>query len=49
MQRGDYAGAAEQLRSFLKYQPTGSEAEAARGMLEQTQQRIASGTAPEPK
>ena len=49
MQRGDYAGAAEQLRVFLKYQPTGSEAEAARGMLGQMQQRIASGPAPEQK
>ncbi|MGB9103589.1 MAG: tetratricopeptide repeat protein [Terriglobales bacterium] len=49
MQRGDYAGAAEELRVFLKYQPTGSEAEAARGMLGQTEQRIASGPAPGPK
>ena len=49
MQRQDYAGAAEQLRVFLKYQPTGSEAEAARGMLVQTEQRIASGPAAGPK
>jgi tetratricopeptide (TPR) repeat protein len=49
MQRGDYAGAAEELRLFLKYRPTGTEAEAARAMLEQTQQKIASGPAPGPK
>ena len=39
MQRGDYAGAAEQLRSFLKYQPTGAEADAAREMLAETESR----------
>lgn len=49
MQRGNYAGAAEELRVFLKYQPTGTEAESARKMLEQTEQRIASGEAPGPK
>ena len=47
LQRGDNAGAAAQLRSFLKYSPAGKEADAAREMLDQTQ-KIAT-TAPPPK
>jgi tetratricopeptide (TPR) repeat protein len=49
MHRGDDAGAAEELRLFLKYETTGKEAEAARAMLEHAQQSVASGPAPEPK
>jgi Tfp pilus assembly protein PilF len=48
-QRGDYAGAAEQLRSFLQYATADAEADAAREMLAQTQQKIAAGPAPQPK
>ena len=44
-QRGDYAGAAEQLRSFLKYAPAGAEADAAREMLAHTEERLASAAA----
>ena len=41
MQRGDYAGAAEQLRSFLNHEPSGAEADAARDMLTRTESRLA--------
>ena len=41
MQRGDYAGAAEQLRSFLNHAPPGAEADEARGMLAGTESRLA--------
>jgi tetratricopeptide (TPR) repeat protein len=49
MERQDYAGSAEELRVFLQYEPTGREAEAAREMLAQTQQKIASGLSTPPK
>jgi tetratricopeptide (TPR) repeat protein len=49
LERQDYAGSAEQLQSFLKWQPAGADADAAREMLAKTQQKIASGPAPEPK
>jgi tetratricopeptide (TPR) repeat protein len=45
LQRGDYGGAAEHLRSFLKYTPTGADADAARELLERTEQRTATGPA----
>ncbi len=48
VRRGDNAGAAAQLQSFLKYSPTGKEADEAREMLDQTQ-KIASRTAAQPK
>jgi tetratricopeptide (TPR) repeat protein len=48
IQRGDYAGATEQLQSFLKYQPDGAEADKARQMLDQTRQRTASTPATAP-
>jgi tetratricopeptide (TPR) repeat protein len=41
MQRGDYAGAAEQLRSFLNHAPPGAEADEARGMLAGTESKLA--------
>ena len=41
LQRQDYAGAAEQLRSFLNHAPSGAEADQARAMLEHTQSRLA--------
>jgi tetratricopeptide (TPR) repeat protein len=41
MQRGDYAGAAEQLRSFLNHAPSGAEADEAREMLARTESRLA--------
>jgi tetratricopeptide (TPR) repeat protein len=44
MQRDDYAGAAEELRTFLKYAPAGAEADTARQMLAQTQERLAAAT-----
>jgi hypothetical protein len=47
--RADYTGAAEQLRSFLKHQPTGKDADAARETLSQMEQKIAAGPAPEQK
>jgi hypothetical protein len=43
IQRGDYAGCAEQLRSFLKHEPTGAESDTAREMLAQTESKVASG------
>lgn len=49
MAREDYAGSAEQLQSFLKWQPAGADADAAREMLAQTQQKIASGPSTQPK
>lgn len=49
LQRREYAGAAEELRVFLKYQPTGPEAESAREMLGQTEQKIASEPPPQLK
>lgn len=45
LQRGDYGGAAGYLRSFLKYTPTGAEADSARELLERTEQRTATGPA----
>lgn len=47
MRRNDYAGAAEQLRSFLAYESSGTDAEGARAMLKDVEQRIASAT-PQP-
>ena len=41
LQRRDYAGAAEQLRSFLNHAPSGAEADAAREMLAHTESRLA--------
>jgi tetratricopeptide (TPR) repeat protein len=41
VQRGDYAGAAEQLRSFLNHAPSGAEADEARDMLARTESRLA--------
>ena len=41
MQRGDFAGAAEQLRSFLNHAPPGAEADEAREMLAGTESRLA--------
>jgi tetratricopeptide (TPR) repeat protein len=41
MQRGDYAGGAEQLRSFLNHAPPGAEADEARDMLARTESRLA--------
>jgi len=49
IQRGDYAGATEQLQTFLKYQPEGAEADQARQMLDQTRQRTASTPATAPQ
>lgn len=49
MQREDYAGSAEQLQSFLKWQPAGADADAAREMLVKTQQKIASAPSAQPK
>lgn len=45
LQRNDYAGAAEQLRTFLKYVPSGKEAEMARQLLGNTESKLASGPA----
>ncbi|MGZ4826845.1 MAG: tetratricopeptide repeat protein [Terriglobales bacterium] len=47
IRRNDYAGAAEQLRSFLAYESSGTDAEGARKMLKDAEQRIASAT-PQP-
>jgi type IV pilus assembly protein PilF len=44
MQRGDYAGAAEQLRSFLNHAPPGPESDEARQMLAGTESRLAAAT-----
>jgi tetratricopeptide (TPR) repeat protein len=44
MKRGDYAGAAEQLRSFLHHAPPGAEADEARDMLARTESRLATAT-----
>ena len=41
LQRDDYAGAAEQLRSFLKSSPSGAEADSARALLAQTESKLA--------
>jgi tetratricopeptide (TPR) repeat protein len=41
MQRRDYAGGAEQLRSFLNHAPPGAEADEARDMLVRTESRLA--------
>jgi tetratricopeptide (TPR) repeat protein len=41
LQRNDYAGAAAQLRSFLKYVPSGDEASMARQLLGQTESKLA--------
>ena len=47
VRRGDYPGAAAVLRSYLQYQSTGSDADTARQMLQEVEQRIASAaTAP---
>lgn len=46
LRRNDYAGAAEQLRSFLRYSPTGPEAEAARKLLGDTESKLAAAPAP---
>jgi tetratricopeptide (TPR) repeat protein len=45
LQRNDYAGAAEQLRSFLKYVPTGREADVARQLLGNTESKLAAAPA----
>ncbi len=42
VRRGDYPGAAAQLRSYLQYQSSGADADAARQMLHDVEQRIAS-------
>lgn len=44
LRRNDYAGAAEQLRSFLKYVPSGEDATTARELLGQTENKLAAGT-----
>jgi Flp pilus assembly protein TadD len=41
LQRDDYAGAAEQLRSFLKYSPSGAESDSARELLAQIESKLA--------
>ena len=41
LQRDDYAGAAEQLQSFLKYSPSGAEADSARELLAHTESKLA--------
>ena len=46
MLRGDYAGAAEQLRSFLNHAPPGAEADGAREMLAGTESRLAAAAPP---
>jgi tetratricopeptide (TPR) repeat protein len=46
LQRRDYAGAAEQLRSFLKHVPSGAEADEAREMLAHTESRVATAEPP---
>jgi tetratricopeptide (TPR) repeat protein len=45
LQRSDYAGAAQQLRSFLKYSPSGPDADAARRLLSTTESKLASAPA----
>jgi predicted Zn-dependent protease len=47
--RNEYAGAAEQLRTFLKYVPSGNEASMARQLLGQTESKLAAGPGPNPK
>ncbi len=47
MQRQDYAGAADELRTFLKYESTGAKADDARRMLGETEQKMASRTLPQ--
>jgi tetratricopeptide (TPR) repeat protein len=47
IRRDDYAGGAEQLRSFLAYESSGADADGARELLKQLEQRIASAT-PQP-
>jgi Tfp pilus assembly protein PilF len=47
LRRNDYAGAAEQLRSFLKYAPSGEDATTARELLGQTESKLA--VAPKPQ
>ncbi len=42
LERGDYNGAAEQLRSFLKHEPSGPAADSARELLGRTEQVLAS-------
>ena len=41
LQRDDFAGAAEQLRSYLKYSSSGAEADSARELLAQTESKLA--------
>jgi lipopolysaccharide biosynthesis regulator YciM len=41
LQRDDYAGAAEHLRSFLKYSPSGAESDSARELLAQIESKLA--------
>ena len=47
LQRNDYAGAAEHLRSFLKYVPAGDEASMARQLLGQTESKLAAAPNPQ--
>ncbi len=44
VRKGDYPGAAEQLKSFLAYQSSGPDADAAREMLKEAEQRIATAS-----
>lgn len=47
LRRNDFAGAAEQLRSFLKYVPSGEDATMARELLGQTESKLAAAPKPQ--
>jgi tetratricopeptide (TPR) repeat protein len=47
LRRNDYAGAAEHLRSFLKYEPSGEDASIARQLLGQTESKLAAAPNPQ--
>jgi tetratricopeptide (TPR) repeat protein len=47
LRHNDYAGAATQLRSFLKYVPSGDDATMARQLLGQTESKLASAPNPQ--
>ena len=47
LQRNDYAGAATQLRSFLKFVPSGDDAAVARQLLGQTESKLAAAPNPQ--